>query len=272
MSKATTLEGRVVLVTGASAGIGTATAKRLAAAGASVGVTARRGDRLEGILAEIEAAGGRGCVAEADAASLESVQSAVARVREELGPIDVLVSNAGFGFGDGPGWMATSQTDEQWDTATGFGPFKKKERKHVIYLKEHIFTYDRAAKRPRALRTVNPIYEDLVRHMRGRSPKELQKSFMQAMRYAPTGEQRTVGEVGCTVSRSPTVGEVCLTADGILVEQRVLGQTQRLTALEMDTSGDTALYDPERWDLPIEEGPDVRKILSGLKDAIPEGR
>ena len=161
---------------------------------------------------------------------------------------------------------------EQWDTATGFGPFKKKERKHVIYLNEHIFTYDRAAKRPKALRTVNPIYEDLVRHMRGRSPKELQKSFMQAMRYSPTGEQRTVGEVGCTVSRSPTVGEVCLTPDGILVEQRVLGQTQRLIALELGTSGDAALYDPEQWGMPIQDGPDVRKILRGLQDAMPEGR
>lgn len=95
MSKATTLEGRVVLVTGASAGIGTATAMRLAAAGAFVGLTARRGDRLARILADIEAAGGRGCVAEADAASLESVQGAVTRVRDELGPIDVLVNNAG---------------------------------------------------------------------------------------------------------------------------------------------------------------------------------
>ncbi|MEM7415436.1 MAG: SDR family oxidoreductase [Gemmatimonadota bacterium] len=95
MSEETSLEGRVVLVTGASAGIGAATARRLATRGASVGLTARRVDRLEALRSEIEATGGRAAVAGADAASLESVRAAVAEIERDLGPIDVLINNAG---------------------------------------------------------------------------------------------------------------------------------------------------------------------------------
>lgn len=90
-----TLKGRVILVTGASAGIGASTARRLAAAGATVGVTARRTEKLAALCAEIEANGGTALAAAADAASLDSVRDAVTRIEEGLGPIDGLVNNAG---------------------------------------------------------------------------------------------------------------------------------------------------------------------------------
>ncbi len=95
MTQPTDLNGRVVLVTGASAGIGAATARTLARAGAAVGVTARRTERLETLCSEIEAGGGTAFAASADAASLDSVREAVAEIEGRLGPIDALVNNAG---------------------------------------------------------------------------------------------------------------------------------------------------------------------------------
>jgi len=95
MSDATPLQDRVAIVTGASAGIGRATALALADGGAHVVVTARRAERLQTLTEEIEAAGGRCLPVAADVAALEEVESVVARAREELGRVDILVNNAG---------------------------------------------------------------------------------------------------------------------------------------------------------------------------------
>jgi NAD(P)-dependent dehydrogenase (short-subunit alcohol dehydrogenase family) len=86
---------RVVLVTGASYGIGEATARRLAAAGATVLVAARSADRLAELVEEIEAAGGRAHAYALDLADPDSVDDFVAGVLEEHGHVDILVNNAG---------------------------------------------------------------------------------------------------------------------------------------------------------------------------------
>lgn len=99
------LEGRVAFVTGASRGIGAAVAERLAAAGASVAVVARSVDNPRAGLAgtcretveRIAAGGGRAVAIQGDVLDAASRASAVARCRELLGPIDVLVNNAALG-------------------------------------------------------------------------------------------------------------------------------------------------------------------------------
>src|SRR3954454_6822674 len=88
------LEGKVVAVTGASAGIGRATARELAAQGADVGLIARGEDRLQAAAREVRAAGRRACVARADVADAEQVEAAAARIEAELGPIDVWINVA----------------------------------------------------------------------------------------------------------------------------------------------------------------------------------
>jgi NAD(P)-dependent dehydrogenase (short-subunit alcohol dehydrogenase family) len=87
--------GRVVLVTGASYGIGEATARRLAAAGATVLLAARSADRLADLVAEIEAAGGRAHAYPLDLADPDNVDEFVDRILDEHGQVDVLVNNAG---------------------------------------------------------------------------------------------------------------------------------------------------------------------------------
>ena len=95
IESAAPLAGRVAVVTGASSGIGEATAKRLAASGAKVAVLARRGDRLEKLVNDIEQAGGTALAIAADVTDAEALRSAAERIATELGTVDLLFNNAG---------------------------------------------------------------------------------------------------------------------------------------------------------------------------------
>ena len=86
------LEGRVAAVTGASSGIGEATALALAEAGAAVAIAARREDRLAALAERIE---GRSLVAEVDVSDEEQAREFVQRANDELGGLHILVNNAG---------------------------------------------------------------------------------------------------------------------------------------------------------------------------------
>jgi acyl-CoA synthetase (AMP-forming)/AMP-acid ligase II/NAD(P)-dependent dehydrogenase (short-subunit alcohol dehydrogenase family) len=87
--------GKVVLITGASSGIGEATARRLARAGATVLLVARRGELLERLRQEIQAEGGSAYAHPCDLSELERVGELTAEVLERHGHVDVVVSNAG---------------------------------------------------------------------------------------------------------------------------------------------------------------------------------
>jgi NADP-dependent 3-hydroxy acid dehydrogenase YdfG len=89
------LTGSVALVTGASSGIGEATAESLAALGAKVALAARRADRLTAVAARITDAGGTALVVEADVTSREAAESAVQRTVDEFGSLDIVINNAG---------------------------------------------------------------------------------------------------------------------------------------------------------------------------------
>jgi NADP-dependent 3-hydroxy acid dehydrogenase YdfG len=95
MSTNETLEGTVALVTGASSGIGEATARELAARGADVALVARRADRLETLAEELRGTGRRALAIEADVTDRAQAEAAVARTVDELGRLDTLINNAG---------------------------------------------------------------------------------------------------------------------------------------------------------------------------------
>ncbi len=89
------LDATVALVTGASSGIGEASARALASAGAAVAVAARRKDRLDKLVRDIESDGGQAVAIETDVTDRGQADAAVARTVEELGRLDTVVNNAG---------------------------------------------------------------------------------------------------------------------------------------------------------------------------------
>ena len=84
----------IVVITGASAGVGRATVRAFARQGADIGLLARGVDGLEGARREVEAQGGRALVLPTDVASADDIEAAAERVERDLGPIDVWVNNA----------------------------------------------------------------------------------------------------------------------------------------------------------------------------------
>lgn len=104
------IEDKVALITGAAHGIGRALAERFHAEGARAVAVA---DIDLGGVEKVAGAIG-GLALEVDVSREEAIRSAVERTESELGPIDLMCSNAGVAFSDAPGWMATSQTNEQW--------------------------------------------------------------------------------------------------------------------------------------------------------------
>lgn len=104
------LDGRVAVVTGASSGLGQHFARVLAANGASIALAARRIDRLEMIAEEIGKAGGRAVAVEMDVTDEASVKSGFSTAMQALGPIGIVVNNAGVPSSG----MAVDVTDEQW--------------------------------------------------------------------------------------------------------------------------------------------------------------
>lgn len=91
----TNLDGKVAVVTGASSGIGEATAEALAAAGASVVIAARREERLQGLRQRIEKAGARAMVIQCDVTDEQQAHELIRTANEEFGHVDILVNNAG---------------------------------------------------------------------------------------------------------------------------------------------------------------------------------
>lgn len=89
------LTGRVAVVTGASSGIGAATAERLATLGATVAVAARRADNLDALVARITEAGGTALALPLDVTDREAVLTAAGKVADTFGPADLVFNNAG---------------------------------------------------------------------------------------------------------------------------------------------------------------------------------
>ena len=136
-------DGPVVAITGASAGIGRATALRLARDGAAIVACARRADRIERLAAEIEAAGGRALAVVADVTSETDMNNLVARAVERFGRLDVIMCNAGFAAYGAIDDITPAQMHKLMDinyfgtyyaTRAALPVFRRQGRGHVIFV------------------------------------------------------------------------------------------------------------------------------------------
>jgi NADP-dependent 3-hydroxy acid dehydrogenase YdfG len=132
---------RVIAITGASAGIGKATALRLARDGAAIAICARRADRLESVAAEIAAAGGQALAVPADVTRAADMEAFVARTVERFGRLDVVLCNAGFGIAGAIDEIAPDQAQKLMDvnymgtyhaTWAALPIFRKQRSGHVV--------------------------------------------------------------------------------------------------------------------------------------------
>ncbi|MEV4002727.1 SDR family oxidoreductase [Actinomadura sp. NPDC049753] len=114
-TSATPLSGRVAVISGASSGIGEATAEQLSGQGATVVLLARREDRLAGLAARIEKDGGTAVAIAVDVTDAAAVQAAADRVAAELGGADLLFNNAGVMLPAPIEELATGQWQHQID-------------------------------------------------------------------------------------------------------------------------------------------------------------
>ncbi|WP_375282506.1 SDR family NAD(P)-dependent oxidoreductase [Marinicauda pacifica] len=105
------LNGRVAAITGASSGLGHRFALKLSEAGVSVALLARRTDRLDKLVEDIESRGGRAMACPLDVADTDSIRPALEKAEARLGPLSIMINNAGVS-GDG---MALDMTSEQFD-------------------------------------------------------------------------------------------------------------------------------------------------------------
>jgi NAD(P)-dependent dehydrogenase (short-subunit alcohol dehydrogenase family) len=106
------LHGTVCLITGGGRGIGRVLAQALAGAGATVGLIARSGTELAETVRLIAASGGTAVAARADVTDRQAVVAAVGTLRRQLGPVDLLVNNAGVGGPVGDAWQVDA--DDWW--------------------------------------------------------------------------------------------------------------------------------------------------------------
>jgi len=110
------MDGKVALITGASSGIGRATAEAFAANGARLVVAARRQDELDSLVAQIEAAGGKATAIQTDVSVAADVERMVAHAISTYGRLDYAVNNAGI---EGTFAPVTDLADEDWDRVMG---------------------------------------------------------------------------------------------------------------------------------------------------------
>jgi len=132
---------RVIAITGASAGIGRATALRLARDGADVAICARRRDRLDAVGAEIEKAGGHAFPFVADVTNEVDMNLFVAKTVEQFGRLDVMMCNAGFGIYGAIDDIAPDQMKKLMDinyfgtyyaARAALPVFRRQQRGHII--------------------------------------------------------------------------------------------------------------------------------------------
>jgi len=204
------ITGKVIVITGASSGMGEATARDLAAKGAKVALGARRAERLDAIVRDITEAGGQAVAVATDVAKLDEVRKLVDSAKEAFGRVDVIFNNAGLM----PLSPLESLRIDEWDRmidvnmkGTLYGiaavlPYMKEQKSgHVINVHRRRLLRDQA-RSPRHLRRIPAGGEGLQHpsdhHLARRCPDGTDRSHHRARaggrRQRCRGQDRRAGQ------------------------------------------------------------------------------
>jgi NAD(P)-dependent dehydrogenase (short-subunit alcohol dehydrogenase family) len=205
------LTGKVVVVTGASGGLGADAARGYAAQGADVALLARRKEKIFAVAQEIEATGRKALAVQCDVTDEESVKNAVQEVLNKFGKIDILLNNAGIAH---PG-SVDSMSVEEWDKAmdTNVKGIFLMSKYIVPQMKEH--KYGKIVN----VASVNAILGDknpsLVRHAYNASKA--------AVMGLTVGMATSLMQYGITVNAvGPGLFESEMTADTLYKEEKFM--------------------------------------------------
>lgn len=120
-----------------------------------------------------------------------------------------------------------------------------------------------------ATQTVNPMYQGIADAVAQSGSDSVSDAFLSAMGMSPTGQSKTVIGLSCNVYSSSMMGTACLTEDGLMLEQSVMGTQVTATAVTFD-EGVTENY-RRHESATITQGPDLSNGLSGLTDFLGQG-
>ena len=141
----------------------------------------------------------------------------------------------------------------------------QKQSQHTITIGDTVYAIDLQTNR--GTKTVNPIYANIVSRLEDTAPEDMGAAFISAMGFNATGNTRTVAGTECNVYNSPQLGTACLTDNGLLLEQSIMGNTETATNVAIGDSGDDANYALYET-VPITDGPDLSKGLQGIMDQM----
>lgn len=150
----------------------------------------------------------------------------------------------------------------------GFGGFSQSQNKHNITIGNTIYSIDLDTNT--GTQTINPMYDGIVAALQDTDPADMADAFIAAMGFTATGATKTVADTICNMYSSGMMGTMCLTDNGLLLEQSVMGTTQTAVSVSIGEGGDDDNYTLYQT-VPITDGPDLSNMLN-LQDLIDQGQ
>ncbi len=147
----------------------------------------------------------------------------------------------------------------------GFGGFTQTQNQHAITIGDTIYSINLDTMT--GTQTVNPMYAGLVSALQDADPDQMATAFMSGMGFTSNGQSKTIEDTDCDVYNSAQLGTVCMTSDGLMLEQSFMGNVQIATSVLIGDGGDDANYTLYQ-NVPITQGPDLSNGLQGILDQL----
>ena len=151
------------------------------------------------------------------------------------------------------------------NTEVGFAGVTQSQNQHTITIGDTIYAID--LQKNTGTQTANPMYASLAAAVKNSTPEEMASAFIAGMGFSPTGGSKTIENINCTMYSAAQLGNVCLTDDGLMLEQDFMGNTQTAVSVSIGDGGDDANYTLYE-NVTITQGPDLSNGIGGLLDQM----